>query len=269
MNAAAARNEFDPPRQRGLGSALILALAAHLLLLLALTWGLRWQDQPQNLAVLAELWSPTVQRAAPPPPPPTPPPVQQPVRPPTPPAANQEREAEIALAQKKQREAEQQQRLAEQRERQRKEKELAEKKAAEEAKRKEQLARAKAEADKKAELARRMEALRHMSTLANADDSTGQDARSAGPSGDYAALIRAVVRASINFPPDTPGNPAVEVEIQTGPTGIIISQRVVKPSGVKAWDEAVLRGFSRIEKLPPDKGGRYWNPMVIKVNPRD
>ena len=44
MNAATAeRNEFAPPPSGGMGRALALALLAHLLLILALTWGLRWQ----------------------------------------------------------------------------------------------------------------------------------------------------------------------------------------------------------------------------------
>ena len=279
----AARSPFDPPGPGGLGPPLALALAAHLLLALALTWGLRWNSQPQNLAVQAELWSPVVQQAAPRPIPVEPPPVEQPApTPPTPapppqPTADEQREAEIALQQEKQRQAEQQRQMA--LERQRKERELAQErqrqqelaaqKAAEEAKRKEQLAKAeaakKAEADKRAEVARRMDALRRMTALASADDGAGQDARDAGPSGDYAARIRTLVRQAINFPPGTPGNPTVIVEVRTGPTGEIISKRIITPSGVKAWDEAVLRAFDRIQKLPSDKG-RYWNPMEVKVN---
>ncbi|MFT4194490.1 MAG: protein TolA, partial [Ottowia sp.] len=66
MNAVTAeRAEFNPPAQGGFGRALGLALGAHLLLILALTWGLRWKNEPQDLAVEAELWSPTPQQAAP------------------------------------------------------------------------------------------------------------------------------------------------------------------------------------------------------------
>ena len=65
MNAATAeRHEFAPPPAGGMGRALALALLAHLLLILALTWGLRWQRDAQEDTVEAELWSPTVQRAA-------------------------------------------------------------------------------------------------------------------------------------------------------------------------------------------------------------
>ena len=85
MNATTVeRNEFAPPPPRGLGRALALALLAHLLLILAFTWGLRWQRDAQDDAVEAELWSPTVQRAAPKaaPPPPPPAPARRAPRPP-------------------------------------------------------------------------------------------------------------------------------------------------------------------------------------------
>ena len=56
--------------------------------------------------------------------------------------------------------------------------------------------------------------------------------------------------------------------MRTGPTGAIISTRVVKSSGVKSWDDAVLRALERTEKLPADNG-RYWNPLEITFNRRD
>ena len=83
MNAATAeRHEFAPPPAGGMGRALALALLAHLLLILALTWGLRWQRAAQEDAVEAELWSPTVQRAAPKAAPPPPNATSSPRRPP-------------------------------------------------------------------------------------------------------------------------------------------------------------------------------------------
>ena len=43
MHAAADRLEFAPPPPPGMLRAFVLAVIAHLLLLLALTYGLRWQ----------------------------------------------------------------------------------------------------------------------------------------------------------------------------------------------------------------------------------
>src|SRR3954468_3002268 len=104
MSLAADRPEFAPPPQRGTTRALVLALIAHGLLIAALTWGVHWKREAEDDAVEAELWSSTVQQAAPrlsapptptpvppppaptpaPPPPPPPPPPPQAVKPPAP-----------------------------------------------------------------------------------------------------------------------------------------------------------------------------------------
>ena len=58
MNAVTAeRSEFDPPPPRGFGRAFAVALLAHLLLILALTWGLRWKNDADDAAIDAELWA--------------------------------------------------------------------------------------------------------------------------------------------------------------------------------------------------------------------
>ena len=132
------------------------------------------------------------------------------------------------------------------------------------------------DARRKAELAR----MAKMAGSADSDGGTaagkgkgggntgGQDERDAGPSAGYAGRIRAAVRPNIVFTDDVPGNPRTVVEVRTGPTGTIISARVVKSSGVKSWDDAVLRALDRTEKLPSD-GGRYYNPLEIAFNRRD
>ncbi|MFM9922632.1 cell envelope integrity protein TolA [Variovorax sp. H27-G14] len=99
MSLALDRPEFAPPPQRGTPRAVVLALIAHGLLIAALTWGVRWKSEADEGAVDAELWSSTVQQAAPrlqapqaptpvptPPPPPPPPPAPAPVPKPVPPA---------------------------------------------------------------------------------------------------------------------------------------------------------------------------------------
>ena len=131
--ATAARTIFDPPPAGGKRRAFALALLAHLLLVLALAWGLRWKKDAQDMAVDAELWSAVAQTAAPQAthvPPPPPPPVARPQPKPTPvpepkptPQVQDDsaREAELALEQQKKREeqakrqAEQQARLQAQR----------------------------------------------------------------------------------------------------------------------------------------------------------
>ena len=96
----------------------------------------------------------------------------------------------------------------------------------------------------------------------------GDDDRDATASSGYAGRISALVRPKIIFTDDVSGNPKTEVEVRTGPTGAIISARVTKSSGVKSWDDAVLRALDRTEKLPSDNG-RYWNPIVFTFSRRD
>ena len=42
MHASADRLEFAPPPQPGLVRAFVLAVIAHLLLMIALSWGMNW-----------------------------------------------------------------------------------------------------------------------------------------------------------------------------------------------------------------------------------
>jgi colicin import membrane protein len=87
MSLAADRLEFTPPPQRGTPRAIVFALLAHGVLIAALTWGVHWKRDAEDDAVEAEIWSTTVQRAAPrlsQPPAPTPTPVTPPPPPPAP-----------------------------------------------------------------------------------------------------------------------------------------------------------------------------------------
>lgn len=296
MTAATAEYlEFAPPPQPGLVRAFVLALIAHLLLMLALTWGINWNREAENVAAEAELWSSVPQQAAPrevpaPPPPPAPP-VQQSA--PTPPPPAVPREADIALereklkkeqALRKQEELERQQKLEARKKREELEREkklearkkeealrkqqLVEQKAAEEKKKKaEELAKAKREAATVAEL-RKENMERMMKGATGAPSATGTALRSAGPSDSYAGRIRARVRPNIVFADDVSGNPMAEVEVRLAPDGTITSRRLVKSSGVKSWDEAVLRALDRTETLPKDVDGRVHTPLTIEFRPK-
>ncbi len=99
--------------------------------------------------------------------------------------------------------------------------------------------------------------------------STGTAARDAGPSAGYAGRIVARVKPNIIFTDEIAGNPAAEVELRMAPDGTIVSRRVVKSSGVAAWDDAVLRAIDRTAVLPRDVDGRVPSPIVIVFRPRD
>ena len=335
MSLAADRPEFAPPPTRGTPRAVALALVAHVVLIAALTWGVHWKRDTESDAVEAEIWSTTVQQAAPrlsqppaptpapapaptpaPPPPPPPPPPPQ-VRAPEPPPP---REPDIALErekklkeQKEQKERELEQAQAKQqqlkaeaaRKAAQEKKELEAKRRAEEeaearqeAKEKAQLdARKKKEAEAKqqqqqqqaeaAAAAKKKEAdaakqaaadraatLKRMQGLAGAsgdDNATGTALKSSGPSGSYGGKVAAAVRPNVVFPDAdlVSGNPAAEFDVRLAPDGTIVgTPKLVKSSGLPAWDQAALRALQKTERLPRDIDGRVPTALIVQLKPK-
>lgn len=296
MPSAADRIEFGPPRADGALRSFGLALLVHALLIAALTWGLNWKRSNPDIAFEAELWSSTPQEAAPrlveaPPPPPPPPAVTPPQVAPPPPTPDAdialEQDKKRKLAQQKEAEAQKQAKLkaeqakAELQARKDKElkakEELAKRKAAEEAKKAEARKQdAKDEAKQKqadAAVARqRQEALNRMMGLAGATggpDARGSAQKSGGPSASYGGKVRAKVKPNVVFTDDVVGNPTAEVEVRTAPDGTILSQRLVKSSGNKAWDDAVIKAIIRTGTMPRDVDGRVPTPMILEFRVRD
>jgi len=308
MSLALDRPEFAPPPQRGTPRAVLLALVAHALLIAALTWGVRWRSDADEGAVDAELWSSTVQQAAPrlsapqaptpapappppaPPPPPPPPQVKAPEPAPAPRAPDIALEREKKLKEEKEQkerelERQQQQRKKELEAKQRAEDEAERKKAqqqklAEQQKKQQQEAEAKqAEAKKQQEAAAKQAAadraatLKRMQGLAGAsgsDDSKGTAMRSSGPSSGYAGRIAAAVRPNITFPDaeTVNGNPAAEFEVNLAPDGTIVGVKLTKSSGLPSWDEAAERGLHKTDKLPRDTDGRIFPSLIVSLRPK-
>ena len=296
MNASAERLEFAPPPTPGLVRGLGLAILAHAFLVAGLTWGVRWKQAPITLSAEAELWAAVPRQAAPPPPPveaaplppPAPPPPAQTATPslPDPQIAiererqRQQKDKQLAAdklerdkrdklrkAQEKQQALDKQRELEQQREL---EKRLAadKQKAALEARRKDEL-KAQQEANKKLE-AQRQANLQRMAGLAGsagAPSSTGTAAQSAGPSAGYAGRVQAKVKPNIVFTESPAGDLITDVEVRTGPDGTIVSRKVIKSSGNKAWDDAVLKALDKTESLPRDVDGRTPSPLVIGFRP--
>ena len=274
MNTATlGRDPFMPRPPMGRGPALALALLAHALLIAALAFGVNWKSsQPATMA--AELWSAVPQAAAPravEPPPTAPPEVRKPVlepaepvappRPRTPPAPDPQIAIEKA-----------------ERERQQAREELAQKKAKAEKARAEQerAEREKAEKSEKADAAKLAAAreanLKRMLGQAGATGGptdSGSAARSSGPSASYAGRIMARIKPNIVFSDTVDGNPLATVEVKLAPDGTIVAKRLVKSSGVKSWDDAVLRAIERTEVLPRDIDGRVPPPFQIDFRMRE
>lgn len=293
MHAAADRLEFAPPHTPGTVRALGFAIMAHALLLAALTWGVNWKSQPNNITAEAELWSAVPQQAAPrlEEPPPLPPEPPAPLVKPAPPVvAPKLPDADIALEREKQllekeklekleqdklaREKKLKDKLA--KEKIAKEKLALEKKAADEKKQKELEAKRKdtlkEQQDAKLQEKRRQENIQRMTGLAGATggpQATGSALQASGPSAGYAGRIRARIKPNIVFTEDIAGNPTAEVEVRTAPDGTIIGRKLLKPSGVKNWDEAVLKAIDKTEVLPRDVDGRVPSMLVFSFRPRD
>jgi colicin import membrane protein len=260
MSAASTFEDFRPRRPGGMGRGALLALLVHAGLLVALAFGVSWRSS-ESTGATAELWAAVPETAAPaavapaePKPAPPPPKAEpEPVKP-------QARDADIAIEKAKAEKAK---------------RELAEREA--QKKRDEQQARLEREKAQKAERAEaerlaklREEQLKRIAGQAGgtgAPTATGTGARDAGPSAGYAGRIVARVKPNIVFADSVPSTLRAEVEVRAAPDGTILGRRLVKASGNKDWDDAVLRAIDRTEILPRDVDGRVPSPITIGFTP--
>ena len=268
------RDAFMPRSPAGLGRGLLLALVAHALLIVALSLGVNWHASPPE-GIEAELWAAVPQIAAPratepePPPPPSP---QRPVKPvPTPepvkPVAKEAPvpDAQIAIEKAKRLEDKRKKEQAEQ---------LAADKLAKQRKAEADKAQADLAAKKQdAALAKAREAqMQRIASLAGATgnaNAKGSALQNAGPSASYIGRIKGRIRPNVSFPDSIPGNPKVEVDVRLAPDGRIMSSRIVKASGVREWDDAVLRAIERTEVLPRDEDGKVPPALIIEYQLRE
>jgi colicin import membrane protein len=286
MSAAILR----PPEAAGLGRGLTLALVAHGLLILALSYGLNWRSDASP-AFEAELWSAVPQVAAPreeAPPEPEP----QAPKPDTraqqraaEEAAAEQREADIAIAKEKKRKEEKARDEAAKLEREKaaKDKDAKDKAAKDKATKEEQeQQRKKDKAAKDAKEAKeakdadarrealRQENLRRIQGMAGGTPgSTGNAAQNAAPSAGYAGRIKGKIRPLIIYSDDGAANPTAEVQVTLGPDGRILGTKVLKASGDGDWDRAVLRAIEKAETLPRDVDGRVPPVLILTFRPRE
>ncbi len=253
MSAWSLERRYDP----GFASSIALAALVHLILVVILLVGVRWQNRPPQ-AVTVELW----QAPSPPPPkveePPEPPRPVPKAEPPPPPKAEPRIEKpdiaqkEPVMAKPKTeprpvpkpeprprpaapRDTEAQKRLRE-----------------ELAREQQQLA-----------LAREREALQNQLKREMAVDR----ARSFDA---YAGKIKSKIKANIVLPPDIRGNPEAIFDVVQLPTGEVLSARLRKSSGHKAYDEAVERAIWKSSPLPkPDRPELFQRALELKFRPLD
>jgi colicin import membrane protein len=276
MNAAALKpDDLRPRRPGGMGRGLALALLVHVGLVVAIAFSVRWRAS-EPAGVTAELWAAVPQIAAPRPAEPEPrpePPKPKPPEPapPKPEPVHKVEDAQIAIEKAKREEDKRKEELKRQdlerqkEEAQRKQAELERKKKEEQVQRQREQAEAAA-ADK-----RRQEQIARMAALAGTGDpgSPGTAARTAGPSATYAGRIKARILPNIVFSDSVDGNPIALVEVKAAPDGTIIGRRLLKSSGAKAWDDAVLRAIDKTEVLPRDTDGRVPSSFEIAFRVHD
>lgn len=279
MDAATDRLEFAPPPQPGLARGLAIAILAHMLLLAALTWGVKWKRDAEDAAAEAELWAAVPEQAAPaevvkaPPVPPPPPVVREQPRP-----EPQPREADIAAEKEKQRKREEAERREaeearkEREQKKREQEQKAKEKAAEERKREDAQKALKEKREQAQAAKRREENLRRMQAMAGGPVTGSSPTAGAGLSRSYAVRLASLFKRNMRFPggvDSIAGNPEAEVRVRVGPGGTILNVRVTKPSGNPAWDAAVVRAIEATERIPPDENGKYATDFPLGWGPKD
>jgi colicin import membrane protein len=238
-----------------------MALAAHAALISALALGVSWRvAEPETVS--AELWAAVPQIAAPPapvidslPPPPQPRPAPPPETP---------HEADIAVARvdkppkpKPDRDESQKRQEAVR---------LAQDKAREKA----AAIAAKAEEDRLARL--REQNLKRLFGQVGASgpsSATGTARQDAAPTAGYAGRIRARIKPNIILTGEVTGNPEAVVEVRCAFDGTITGKKLVRASGNKEWDAAVLNAIDRTTDLPRDIDNRIPPTITITFRPND
>jgi colicin import membrane protein len=312
-SASAGLANLRPREADGWGPGIVLALGVHLLLVLALTLGVRWKitnPEPVEAEVWAEIPKAAAPELTPPPPAPQQPPVQavevppravppaEPVKATEPEPPMPEPIPDVVTARahpKKERKKKHHEpvevfetappKVAKKPERKAEPKVDAKAKVEPktESKREAKAAPPPKQADAKAtpskatsadssaqssaerEAQRRANLARMMNDLGT----LGTSSRSGGPSAAYAGRIKARIKPNIVFTDTVNGNPLAVVEVRCGPDGRIISRKLIEPSGVATWDEAVLRAVDRTEVLPADESGRVPPVLQLEFKPKD
>lgn len=86
----------------------------------------------------------------------------------------------------------------------------------------------------------------------------------------YANRIRTKIKALINVPPDITGNPEAIYDVEQLPTGEVLSAKLRKSSGHRAYDDAVERAILRASPLPrPDRADQFQRHLELKFRPKD
>ncbi len=241
--SAAAAPVFEERSDPGFAASLALALVVHLALFAILMFGVRWQNRPAE-AVVVELWreAPPAPRVEPKPAPkaePEPakpePRIEKPDIALKEPAPKPKPKPEVKPEPPKPKVDEAQKRLRE-------------------------------------ELAREQTALALERERQSIRDQLAREAAAANARAleQYIARIRAKVRGNWILPPDLKGNPEAVFLVTQIPTGEVLSVKLVKSSGLPAYDDAVERAILKSSPLPrPDRPEIFSRELRLTFRPKD
>lgn len=174
----------------------------------------------------------------------------------------------LAELEKKKQAEEQKRRQEAAAEEKRKQAEEEKRKLAEEEKRRQEEAVAEQRAKK-----RREDELKRLQALAG-EGMAGDAEKAASPKLDpgYARLIAAKIKSNTILPPlnEIAGNPAVEYAIDLLPDGSVRDVKMLRSSGIAAFDQAVRRAIDRAAPFPADPAtGKVPGSMAISHRPKD
>jgi colicin import membrane protein len=252
--SATGRSVLQARREPGRGWAALFAFAVHLGFFALIVFGVSWQVKvPTPLS--AELWeSLPVRKVAQSVPPPTPEPEPAKAEPPPPPPSLPTKpatpsKADIALKAKQLQDEKRQRELDE--------------KAAAETKKREELKRADDKRRLDEDKQRKLDAAK---AKAEADRLRAeQEAREAAVRAardkvlaDYTGKIAALIRSRANIPDSVTGQPEIQVRVRLLTNGTVFEASISKPSGNRAFDEAVERAINGIRQWPVPE-----NPEIL------
>jgi len=86
----------------------------------------------------------------------------------------------------------------------------------------------------------------------------------------YVGKLKGKIKSNIVLPPEIPGNPEAIFDVVQLPTGEVMSVKLRKSSGHKAYDAAVERAIFKSSPLPrPDRPEQFQRSLEIKFKPLD
>ena len=273
-----------------------LSVVVHLVFFAMLVVSVTWQRKPPE-PISVDLWQdlpstpgPKAQPAPPPPPPPPPP--RPEVKPPPPPPPKVEAKPppkeieppkpDIALKEKlekekleKQKKVEEQKKLEEQK-RLEDQKKLEKQQKIEEAKQALEQKRldnqARLEEQKRFEEIRARDARDLAAQQARREQAAAAAASQGKSDAETIARIRSRIRNFIVLTQEVPGNPEAEFDVVLLPGGEVLSVKLLKSSGVAAYDTAVERAILKAQLLPvpsdPASFARFRN-LHLKFRPNE